>query len=156
MRLHLLAVGTRMPRWVAAGFDEYASRLPRHARLILHEIAPEPRRGGGSVEQIKRRETERLLAALPKGARLIALDVRGVGWSTEKLAENLSRWLSEGRDIALAVGGPDGLARQCVDRADEVWSLSALTFPHSLVRVILAEQIYRAWSLLEGHPYHRA
>lgn len=156
MRVHLLAVGTRMPHWVNAGFDEYASRLPRHVRLVLHEIASEPRRRGRSVEPLKLKECERLLAALPKGAGLIVLDGQGATWSTEQLAERMRGWLSQGRDIALVVGGPDGLARECIDRADEVWSLSALTFPHPLVRIIVAEQLYRAWSLLDGHPYHRA
>lgn len=156
MRLHLLAVGTRVPPWVESGFKEYASRLPRHLNLILHEIPPETRRRGSSVEQLRLKESRRLLAALPKGAGLVALDRGGVAWSTEQLADQLSYWLTEGRDFALAVGGPDGLAREFTDHAEAVWSLSPLTFPHALVRVIVAEQLYRAWSILEGLPYHRA
>jgi 23S rRNA (pseudouridine1915-N3)-methyltransferase len=156
MRLHLLAVGTRVPHWVETGFAEYSARLPRHLRPVLHEIPTEARSGAGPADRYRAKECERILAAVPKGAALVALDGRGRSWSTAELAERLRAWMSAGRDLALAIGGPDGLDPHCLELADEQWSLSALTFPHALVRVIVAEQLYRAWTLLEGHPYHRA
>lgn len=156
MRIHLLAVGTRMPDWVEAGFAEYAGRLPPECGLVLREIPPERRGKNPDVARLKAKEGERLLAAVPKGARIIALDVTGRAWSTEQLAERLGGWQQDGRDVALLVGGPDGLAPECLDRAEARWSLSPLTFPHPLVRIVLAEQLYRAWSILAGHPYHRA
>ena len=148
MRIHLLAVGRRMPDWVEAGWRDYALRLV--------EIESGHRGKGASIEAARREEGERQLAAIPKGAQVVALDAAGTAWSTEQLAAQLARWLADGRDIALLVGGPDGLADECLTRAERCWSLSPLTFPHALVRVILAEQLYRALSLLKGHPYHRA
>jgi 23S rRNA (pseudouridine1915-N3)-methyltransferase len=145
-----------MPGWVEEGYREYAKRLPRECGLRLVEIEPGHRGKGASAEAARRDEGERMLAALPKAAQVIALDERGQAWTTEKLAGALSGWLADGRDLALLVGGPEGLADACRQRAERLWSLSALTFPHPLVRVILAEQLYRAWSLLKGHPYHRA
>jgi len=155
VRIHLLSVGRRMPGWAEAGYREYAKRLPPECALSLVEIDPGHRTKGASLEVARRIEGERLLAALPKAVRIVALDARGRAWSTERLAEILAGWMTEGRDLALLVGGPEGLADGCTERAEEIWSLSPLTFPHPLVRVILAEQIYRAWSLLRGHPYHR-
>jgi 23S rRNA (pseudouridine1915-N3)-methyltransferase len=156
MRIHLLSVGRRMPGWVEAGFGEYAKRLPPECALRLTEIEPGHRGKGASVEAARRAEAERLIAAVPKGARILALDVTGRAWSTEEVSDQLAGWLADGRDLALLVGGPDGLSQACLARAEGRWSLSPLTFPHPLVRVILAEQLYRAWSLLQGHPYHRA
>jgi 23S rRNA (pseudouridine1915-N3)-methyltransferase len=144
-----------MPAWVDAGYGEYAKRLPPECGLQLLEIEPGHRGKGGSPEVARRVECERILAAIPKGARVIALDVRGRTRTTEQLAEELAGWMSGSRDVALLVGGPDGLAEPCLARSDARWSLSPLTFPHPLVRVILAEQLYRAWSILRGHPYHR-
>jgi 23S rRNA (pseudouridine1915-N3)-methyltransferase len=144
-----------MPAWVDTGYREYAKRLPPECRLDLVEIDPGHRGKGASPDVARRIEGERMLAQLPKGAQVVALDVRGRSWSTEELARQLAAWMADGRDLALLVGGPEGLAEPCVERADLRWSLSPLTFPHPLVRVILAEQIYRAWSLLRGHPYHR-
>ena len=160
MRIRLLSVGRRMPGWVNEGFAEYAKRLPAECALELVEIEP-GRRGRGNasaadLDRIRRDEGERLLKALPDGALAVALDVRGRPWSTEQLAGQLTGWLGGGRDVALLVGGPDGLADTCLARAEQRWSLSPLTFPHPLVRVILAEQLYRAWSITKGHPYHRA
>ena len=163
MRIRLLSVGRRMPAWVNDGFAEYAKRLPAaECALELVEIEP-GRRGSGrgkasaaDLDRIRRDEGERILKALPDGALSVALDVRGRPWSTEQLAEQLTGWLGSGRDVALLVGGPDGLADTCLARAEQRWSLSPLTFPHPLVRVILAEQLYRAWSVTKGHPYHRA
>mgnify|MGYP001765280659 FL=1 len=145
-----------MPGWVESGYQEYAKRLPPECALHLVEIEPGHRGKGASVEIARREEGGRLLAALPKGVQVIALDERGRAWSTAELSRQLAAWLAEGRDLALLVGGPEGLDPTCRERADRLWSLSPLTFPHPLVRVILAEQLYRAWSLLTGHPYHRA
>ncbi len=156
MRIHLIAVGTRMPAWVAAGYQEYARRMPRECSLHLVEIASGRRGKSAAAMQAREREGRHMLAALPKDCRVIALDVRGQAWSTGALARQLQDWLGAGRDIALLVGGPDGLAPECLARADESWSLSPLTFPHALVRVLLAEQLYRAWTLGTGHPYHRS
>ena len=158
MRIHLISVGKRMPAWVDAGFTEYARRLPAECALELVEIEPVRRARNPSPAQIGQamaEEGERILRAVPKGAGLTALDVGGRAWSTEDLARTLGNWLGEGRDQALVVGGADGVDPALLARAERRWSLSALTFPHPLVRVILAEQIYRAWSILTNHPYHR-
>ncbi|MBS1247465.1 MAG: uncharacterized protein H6R48_254 [Proteobacteria bacterium] len=156
MKIHLLAIGTRMPEWVEKGYAEYAGRLPRECALNLVEIPAGQRGQNPDIARIVRAEGERLLAAAPSGSRRIALDERGQEWSTMELAERLSGWLREGRDVSLLVGGPDGLDATCRDRAERLWSLSRLTLPHPLVRVVVAEQLYRAWSLLHDHPYHRA
>ncbi|MBE0511077.1 MAG: 23S rRNA (pseudouridine(1915)-N(3))-methyltransferase RlmH [Chromatiales bacterium] len=155
MNIHLIAVGQRMPNWVEQGYQEFAKRLPNECRLVLHEI-PAPKRGKNvDIDKLRRQEADKINASLPKGARLVALEVGGKPWSTEQLAQRIGEWMGEGRDVALLVGGPDGLEPGLSQRADEQWSLSPLTLPHPLVRVILAEQIYRAWSILKGHPYHR-
>ena len=155
MQIHLIAVGTRMPHWVRSGYDEYARRLPRECCLKLVEIPLSKRRKTQSAGKNRQEEGRAMLAAIPEQATVIALDVQGKAWSTESLATRLQEWLQSGRDIALLVGGPDGLADECLSRADLRWSLSALTLPHALVRVLLAEQLYRAWTVLQGHPYHR-
>jgi 23S rRNA (pseudouridine1915-N3)-methyltransferase len=145
-----------MPDWITAGWHDYAGRLPRECRLELIEI-PLARRGRNpDLNRLRRQEGERLLAACPDGACLLALDVEGRQWSTAELAEQLAGWLADGRDLVLAVGGPDGLDPVVAARAEGRWSLSRLTLPHPLVRVLVAEQLYRAWSLLNNHPYHRA
>ena len=156
MKIHLLAVGARMPDWVKTAYAEYAVRLPRECMLNLLEIPAGQRGPNADVARIVRTEGERLLAAAPPGSRRIALDERGQEWSTAELAERLAGWLREGCGVSLLVGGPDGLDVACRARADTIWSLSRLTLPHPLVRVVVAEQIYRAWSLLHHHPYHRA
>ncbi|MFO1432162.1 MAG: 23S rRNA (pseudouridine(1915)-N(3))-methyltransferase RlmH [Candidatus Competibacteraceae bacterium] len=155
MRMCLLAVGTRMPAWVKAGFDEYAVRFPRECPLQLLEIPAGKRSKPGLLERLVREEGARILAAAPKGARLIALDAGGRQWNTEQLAFELAHWRQEGRDLAFMIGGPDGLDSVCRARAELTWSLSRLTLPHPLVRIIVAEQLYRALSLLQQHPYHR-
>jgi len=155
VRIKLLSVGRRMPDWVDKGFREYAKRLPRECCLELVEIDPGHRGKGASADVARRDEGERMLCAVPKGAQVIALDTRGRAWSSEQLAKQLAGWMADGRDLALLVGGPEGLAQPCIERAERLWSLSPLTFPHPLVRVILAEQLYRAWSILKRHPYHR-
>lgn len=145
-----------MPAWVATGYADYARRLPPECRLQLVEIAPGKRSKSQSIERLKTGEGHRLLAAIPPRAGVIALDVTGQSWSTATLAARMRGWLQGGRDIALLVGGPDGLAAECLERAELHWSLSALTLPHALVRVLVAEQLYRASTLLSGHPYHRS
>ncbi|HWQ94784.1 MAG TPA: 23S rRNA (pseudouridine(1915)-N(3))-methyltransferase RlmH [Gammaproteobacteria bacterium] len=155
MRIHLIAVGERMPDWVKSGYDEYAKRLPRECHLQLLEIPAGKRGKGANLARAIREEGERMLAALPKEAHVIALDMRGNQWDTPQLAQQLKDWLQDGHDVALLTGGPDGLAESCLKRADRLWSLSKLTLPHPLVRIVVAEQVYRAWSLLKGHPYHR-
>ena len=155
MRIHLIAVGSRMPAWVEAGYGDYAKRLPSECALQLHEV-PAGRRGrNADLARLTREEGEKMLAAVPKGARVVALEVTGRPWSTEQLAEQMAVWRQEGRDVALLVGGPEGLAEACRERAERQWSLSPLTLPHPLVRIVVAEQLYRAWSILQGHPYHR-
>ena len=156
MRLQLLAVGTRRPRWESEGYEEYARRLSGECVMTLTEIPAARRTAKGDRQRWLAGEGERMLAAIPAGAGVTALDERGKCWSTEQLAARLQAWLADGRDRALLVGGPDGLAPACRQRADECWSLSPLTLPHGLVRVLLAEALYRAWSVLRNHPYHRA
>ena len=156
MNIHFICVGTRMPRWVQEGYSDYARRMPAECALNLVEIPPGRRGKGMDTARAVREEGEKMLRVIPRDSRVVALDVGGRAWSTEQLAEQLAGWLGAGRDPCLLVGGPDGLAEQCLKRAQQRWSLSLLTLPHSLVRVVAAEQIYRAWSILRGHPYHRA
>lgn len=155
MHIHLIAVGTRMPAWVQAGFEEYAKRMPRECDLRLVEIPLAKRGKGADIQRVRDEEGEKMLAALPRDCQVLALEVDGKAWSTQQLAAQIPPWLASGRDVALLVGGPDGLAAACRERAQQAWSLSPLTLPHPLVRVVLAEQLYRAWSLYKGHPYHR-
>jgi 23S rRNA (pseudouridine1915-N3)-methyltransferase len=156
MRIHLIAVGTRMPAWVTQGYQDYAKRLPRECALRLVEIPLGQRGKTRTAAQSRSKEGRQMLAALPRDCLVVALDVQGQAWSTETLADNLQQWLGSGRDVALLVGGPDGLSQDCLERAERHWSLSALTYPHALVRVVVAEQLYRAWTLSTGHPYHRS
>ncbi len=156
MQIHLIAVGTRMPAWVNEGYREYARRLPHECSLRLVEVPPCKRRKTLSTERIREEEGRQLLAAIPEQALVVAMDVSGKAWSTQVLAERVQVWMQDGRDVVLLVGGADGLSAACLERADLRWSLSAHTLPHALVRVVIAEQVYRAWSLLSGHPYHRA
>lgn len=156
MQIHLISVGNKMPKWINEGVNEYAKRMPGECALKLVEIQPGHRGKSADIKRAIREEGERIIAAIPKGALTIALDVKGKSWSTEQLSAKLGDWMQQGHDLALLVGGPDGLSEECLNRATLKWSLSALTFPHPLVRIILAEQLYRAWSLLNNHPYHRA
>jgi 23S rRNA (pseudouridine1915-N3)-methyltransferase len=154
VKICIVALGHRMPAWVAAGFDDYARRLPREFELDLVELKPEPRDRGRSVEQILATEAKRIAAA-SKSAHVVALDERGERWTTARLAQALRDWRDRGLDIAFVIGSADGLAEAVKRDANVIMSLSALTLPHGLVRVLLAEQLYRATSLLRGHPYHR-
>ncbi len=156
MNIHLISIGTRMPKWVEQGFAEYAKRIPAECSLKLVEITPGHRGKGADIARAVRDEGERMLKAIPRDCHIIALEVKGREWSTEQLAGKLTDWMGGGRDLVLLVGGPEGLADSCRQRADMLWSLSPLTMPHPLVRVVLAEQLYRAWSLMRNHPYHRA
>jgi len=155
MRIHLIAVGRRMPDWVSAGFEEYRRRMPPECRIELVEIAAGQRGKGADLARLQREEGEKMLAVIPKGAEVVALDARGRMVDTGGLAQWLDGWLGGGRDVAMLIGGPEGLAPACRERADRIWSLSPLTFPHPLVRIVVAEQLYRAMSILKGHPYHR-
>jgi 23S rRNA (pseudouridine1915-N3)-methyltransferase len=156
MHIHLIAVGTRMPSWISQGYEDYARRLPRECSLRLVEIPPGRRSRTQSAAPAVEEESRRMLAAIPECSLVVALDVGGSAWDTPALASRLQEWMLSGRDIVLLVGGPDGLSGDCLRRADLRWSLSALTLPHALVRVVLAEQLYRAWTIISGHPYHRS
>ncbi|WP_417548860.1 23S rRNA (pseudouridine(1915)-N(3))-methyltransferase RlmH [Methylophaga sp.] len=156
MKLNLLAVGQKMPQWVTDGYNEYARRMPRECQLNLQEIAPAKRGKSGSAGQWIQEEGKRIMNALPENDYVVALEVGGRNWSTEQLANQLKNWQASGRDVSLLIGGPDGLANECQQRADQQWSLSNLTLPHPLVRIVVAEQLYRAWTVLQNHPYHRA
>lgn len=156
MRLLLAAIGQKMPAWVEQGYAEYARRMPAHLRLELCERPASPWAARGDIERGRREEAQALRAVAPAGARLVALDERGSAWSTSELAGQLGRWQADGRDVVLLVGGPDGLDPALREQAAQRWSLSPLTLPHPLVRVLVAEQLYRAHTLLSGHPYHRA
>jgi 23S rRNA (pseudouridine1915-N3)-methyltransferase len=156
MYIHLVAAGTRMPAWVKAGFEDYARRLEPPWRLVLHEVQAVRRPPGADLARRLREEGARLLAAVPSGSHLVALDREGRSYTTEALAARFAALAAQGRSrLALLVGGPEGLSAECLDQAEERWSLSPLTFAHPLVRVVLAEQIYRVWSILNGRPYHR-
>jgi 23S rRNA (pseudouridine1915-N3)-methyltransferase len=155
MRTRIIAVGTKMPGWVEEGYGAYAKRLPRDFSVEVVELPLGPRGKNGSIEKAMLKEGQQMLAAIPSGDKVIALDVKGKPWSTEQLAENLEGWRMQGFNYSLLIGGPDGLAPECLARADLKWSLSALTLPHPLVRIVLIEQLYRAWSILNNHPYHK-
>lgn len=155
MKLFVVSVGHKMPDWITAGFNEYAKRMPREAKIELVEIKPEPRTTGKTTVQIMEAEAQRILAALPQGCLRIALDERGAQPTTRRLADQMRDWMGEGRDVAFIIGGADGLHGSVKQAAQHLMALSSLTLPHAMVRVLLAEQLYRAHSLLHNHPYHR-
>jgi 23S rRNA (pseudouridine1915-N3)-methyltransferase len=155
VKIHLLAVGTKMPGWVTTAYNEYTKRMPRECSVELKEINPAHRSKNGNSAKYKADEAKSIMAALPKGAYLVALDEHGKPWNTQQLSQNLENWMQQGQDVALIVGGPDGLDRELLQQAQQKWSLSPLTLPHPMVRILLAEQLYRAWTILQGHPYHR-
>jgi len=156
MRLKLICVGQKMPEWVSRGFNDYARRMPPELPIELTEIAVAHRGKNPDVSRLMRREGDAILSALGDKDRVLALEVGGRSWSTEKLAGQLASWQQGGQDICFLVGGPDGLDQVCRQRAEQLWSLSDLTLPHPLVRILLAEQLYRAWTVTRNHPYHRA
>ncbi len=145
-----------MPDWIQTGFHEYVKRMPHEYRINLIEVPAEKRSKHSNIQQLLIREGEQMLKAIPPNQRIIALTVTGKAWNTEQLAKQMQNWREDGRDISLLIGGPEGLAPTCLEKAEAEWSLSPLTFPHMLVRIIVSEQLYRAWSILANHPYHRA
>lgn len=155
MRIHLIAIGHRRAGWERDGYREYARRMPPELALDLHEIAPSKRTKGVPAERGIDDEGRRLRAAVPGGARVVALDERGAAWTTMELALRIEGWMGDGRALALLIGGADGLAPACIEAADHRWSLSPLTLPHGLARIVVAEQLYRASTIHRGHPYHR-
>ncbi len=158
MRFLIVAAGHRQPAWVSSAFGEYAKRMPREARVELTEIRPEPRNDAGSESAVARlleREAVRFAAAIPRGTAIVALDEAGEALTTRGFAARMEQWLSGGRDVAFLIGSADGLDPTLKARAERTLSLSPFTLPHGLARVVLAEQLYRAHSLLSGHPYHR-
>ena len=156
MQLVIAAVGHKMPDWIATGFGEYAKRMPPELRIVLKEIKPVDRSGSRTAETVMEQERSRIEAAIPKGARIIALDEHGRDWTTMQLSQNLMSWQQDGRDVTFVIGGADGLDAGFKTGADQLIRISSMTLPHGMVRVILAEQLYRAWSITQNHPYHRA
>jgi 23S rRNA (pseudouridine1915-N3)-methyltransferase len=155
MRINIIAVGERMPGWVEAGFQEYARRLASSMPLNMIEIPAEKRSKSADIKRIMQKESARMLQAIPDTAHVVALDREGQQWSTEKLASQLEQWQQQGSDLAVLIGGPEGMSGECLARAQTRLSFSAMTFPHPLIRIMLAEQLYRAWSILQNHPYHK-
>jgi len=154
VKIQIVAMGTKMPAWVKQGYDEYAKRLPRDLCGIV-ELPLATRSKNNSVDNIKIQEGENILAAIAVKQHVVALDVKGKSLSTEALANKLSGWQMDGQNITILIGGPEGLSQACLERANERWSLSAMTLPHPLVRIVLIEQLYRAWTILQNHPYHK-
>ena len=155
MRIRVLAVGTKMPSWVEAGVAEYQKRFPREWRFEWVELPLGPRTKSANINKAIESEGEAMMAAIDGKEHVVALEVKGKSWSTEELSKQLSNWQMNGQDIVILIGGPDGLSQGCLNRANQKWSLSALTLPHPLVRILLAEQLYRSWTLLNNHPYHK-
>jgi 23S rRNA (pseudouridine1915-N3)-methyltransferase len=155
MQLVVAAVGQRMPAWVQGAWREYARRFPRGLTLDLKEIPVAKRSRNSPIDRLRDAEGEALLAAIPTGHRIVALDERGKQWSTLELAGRLEDWMREERGVGFLIGGPDGLSDACRKRASDTWALSRLTLPHPMVRAVLAEQLYRAWTITQNHPYHR-
>jgi 23S rRNA (pseudouridine1915-N3)-methyltransferase len=155
MNIHLIAVGTRCTAWAETGFQDYQKRLPAECKLNLITIPLSKRNKNSPICKHIAEEERKILAVIPKRSRVVALDVKGQMWNTQQLAQSLQQWQLERQDVSLLIGGPDGLGETCLNQAERIWSLSALTLPHALVRIVVAEQLYRAWSLLSNHPYHR-
>ncbi len=155
MRVSLLCIGGKMPDWVEAGVAEYRKRLPQEIQLDIRELPLAKRGKNTDIRRAIAQEGEAMLAAIPRGDKVIALDVKGRSVSTESLSKSLAAWRMEGDNVSILVGGPDGLAAPCLAASSEKWSMSAMTLPHPLVRVMFAEQLYRAWTILANHPYHR-
>ena len=156
MQLVVAAVGQRMPGWVNEAWTEYTRRMPANLSVSLREINLEKRGKNADTKRLTATESKALYQAMPARARVIALDVQGQTWSTEKLAASLEDWMGDARDVGFMIGGPDGIDPDIMQEADTRWSLGPLTLPHPLVRVVLAEQLYRAWTITQNHPYHRA
>ena len=155
MKIQIIAIGNKMPPWVNATTQEYMKRMPRDCEVILKEVPAANRHKNSNADTIKDLEAKQLLAAVPNGNHIIALDEHGVQWSTQELSQQMDHWRHLGCNVTLLIGGADGLHHSCLQKAHQRLSLSKLTYPHPLVRVIIAEQLYRAYSILSGHPYHR-
>lgn len=155
MQIHLIAMGQRMPAWVVQGIDEFVKRMPPECRTHVIEIPSGKRSKTTDIPRLMKQEGEKMLAAIPKGALVVAMDVKGQAWTTEVLSQKLETWMQGGRDVAMLVGGPEGLATACLEKAEVRLSLSNMTLPHPLVRIMLSEQLYRAMSILKNHPYHK-
>ncbi len=155
MQIVLIAVGKRMPAWVDSAYQEYANRLKTACQLRLVEIDAVKRTKHTDLQRAMAIEGDKILAAVPKGALIISLAIEGKAWNTPQLAQQMQSWMQRGSPVALLVGGPEGLASKCLQQSQHYWSLSPLTLPHPMVRVILAEQLFRAYSILKNHPYHR-
>jgi len=155
MKIQLIAVGTKMSACVTAGFEEYQRRFPKDLPLELIEIPAGKRGKNADIKRILEKEGELMLAACGKNSMIVTLDIPGKPWTTPQLAQQLESWKQDGRDVSLLIGGPEGLSPECKQAAERSWSLSPLTLPHPLVRIVVAESLYRAWSLTTNHPYHR-
>lgn len=155
MQLIIAAVGHKMPAWIEDGFGEYAKRMPPECRILLKEIKPVERSGSKTAETVMALERGKIEAAIPKGSRIVALDERGKDLTTVQLSQLLTQWQQDGRDVTFVIGGADGLDAGFKTSADMLVRVSSLTLPHGMVRVLLAEQLYRAWSITQNHPYHR-
>ncbi|QFI39008.1 23S rRNA (pseudouridine(1915)-N(3))-methyltransferase RlmH [Moritella marina ATCC 15381] len=155
MKIQLVAVGTKMPAWVETGYKEYTRRFPKDMPFELLEINAGKRGKNADIKRILEQEGVKTMQAIPKGNRIVTLEVTGKPWTTEQLAVELDKWKHDGRDVSLLIGGPEGLAPECIAASEQRWSLSPLTLPHPMVRVVVAEALYRAWSVTTNHPYHR-
>lgn len=156
MKVRIIAVGSKMPGWVEAGWDDYAKRLGSDLPVELVEVPVAKRSNNSNTLSLMEKEAQGILAAIKSGDRIVALDVLGKSLSTEQMAAQLANWQQDGRNTALIIGGPDGIHPDLLKKAEHKWSLSALTYPHPLVRLVLIEQLYRCWSIHHNHPYHRA
>ena len=155
MKINLITVGHKMPVWITSGYHEYSKRLPREWQLQLIEVAPCKQKNSLTIDQVKLEEYKRIKAKIPKHSKVIALDEKGKQFNSKKLASKLETIMSNGVDLSLLIGGADGLPAECRKEVDEIWSISDFTLPHHLVRVVIVEQLYRAWSIINNHPYHR-
>ena len=155
MKIHLIAIGKKMPEWVNTGFSEFSKRMPPELQINLIEITPSVRNKSTPIEKNIKEEGERIQSAIPANSRLIILDEKGENFSSIDRSNKMENWLPMGQEVSIVIGGTDGIDKTIKQNADELWSLSTLTLPHSLVRVFIAEQLYRGWSILKGHPYHR-
>ncbi|OED45863.1 23S rRNA (pseudouridine(1915)-N(3))-methyltransferase RlmH [Endozoicomonas sp. (ex Bugula neritina AB1)] len=155
MRIRLISVGSKMPGWIEDGYKEYSRRLGHDLKLELMEIPLGKRSKGADVNRLREKEAGLMKAAIGQGDLVVTMEIKGQPWSTEQLADKMGDWQHSGRNVSLLVGGPEGLHTNCMALADLRWSLSALTLPHPLVRVVVSEQVYRAWSILKNHPYHK-
>ena len=155
MKIHLIAVGKKIPEWINAGFSEFSKRMPPELQINLIEITPSIRNKATPIEKNIKEEGERIQSAIPSNSKLIVLDEKGTSFNSIALSKKMESWLPMGQDITLVIGGANGIDPVIKQQADEKWSLSSFTLPHALVRVVIAEQLYRAWSILKKHPYHR-